>query len=107
MQNNSHVLHMSSEDKYSGNSEFAKYACSQLYYTVLAVVHLQCADECIQRWEETLTSVIAIVDWVNAVPHPLLYLQRIKKDALSLTYDMVNEFILRKEIDLIQKEEAF
>ena len=64
-------------------------------------VCLQGADECIQRWEETLTSTIAIVDQLNEVTHPMLYLQRIKKDALSMTFNIVLEFIPRKETDLI------
>ena len=69
--------------------------------------HVKGADQQLQRWAQTCTSITAVVDQVKKAPHPLVFSQGIKIEMISFSYDMVHEFIYKKEIEMWQRESNF
>ena len=65
------------------------------------------ADQQLQRWAQTLTSITAVVDRVKKAPHPLIFCQRIKIEMMSFSYYMVLEFIYKKEAEMQLQESDF
>ena len=65
------------------------------------------ADQQLQRWAQTLTSITAVVDQVKKAPHLLILCQRIKMEMMSFSYYMVLEFIYKKEAEVWQQESEF
>ena len=46
----------------------------------------------------------AVVDQVKRAQHPLIFCQRIKTEMVLFSYDMVHEFIYKKEAEMHQRE---